>query len=99
MTDFFVYILECVDGSYYTGHTDNLEQRIAQHQSGQFDGYTANRLPITLAYSERYQSREAAFAAERRIKNWSRAKKQALITNDWAALKIAAQPPRERAAF
>ena len=45
---FWVYILRCSDGSYYTGHTDNLESRIAQHQSGECEGYTATRLPVEL---------------------------------------------------
>ena len=102
LADFHVYILRCTDGSYYTGHTDNLEMRIAQHQSGRFDGYTAARLPVALAYVERFQSREAAFAAERRIKNWSRAKKQALIDGDWQRLSALARPkaaPRAPAPF
>jgi len=97
MTDFFVYILRCTDGSYYTGHTDNIDLRLAQHQSGHFGGYTAVRLPVEVVFVERTQSREAAFASEQRIKGWSRAKKEALIASDWRALKEAARPPHERA--
>lgn len=96
MTDFYVYMLRCSDDSFYTGHTDNLDTRIAQHNAGHFGGYTAARLPVELVFNQRCQSREAAFAAEQRLKGWSRAKKQALINRDWAALKQAAQPPRAR---
>ena len=82
--DFHAYLLRCADGSYYAGHTDNLEQRIGQHQSGTLGGYTARRRPITLVWSERFASRDEAFAAERKLKGWSRAKKEALIAGDWA---------------
>jgi len=45
---FFAYMLRCADGTYYTGHTDNLDQRVAQHQSGDIQGYTFDRRPIEL---------------------------------------------------
>ncbi|XUU59670.1 GIY-YIG nuclease family protein [Erythrobacter sp. HA6-11] len=81
--DFYAYMLCCNDGSYYVGHTDDLEARIQQHESGALGGYTAKRLPVTLVWSETFPSRDEAFAAERQIKGWSRAKKQALIAGDW----------------
>ncbi len=81
--DFHAYLLRCNDGSYYAGHTDNLEFRMAQHASGALGGYTAQRLPVALVWSERFPTRDEAFAAERRIKGWSRAKKEALIAGDW----------------
>lgn len=81
---FWTYLLRCNDGSYYAGHTDNLEVRLAQHHSGALGGYTAKRLPVTLVWSENFATRDDAFAAERRIKGWSRAKKEALIAGDWA---------------
>ncbi|WP_120076435.1 GIY-YIG nuclease family protein [Aurantiacibacter odishensis] len=81
--DFRAYLLRCNDGSYYAGHTDNLEFRLVQHASGALGGYTAQRLPVTLVWSERFPTRDEAFAAERRIKGWSRAKKEALIAGDW----------------
>ncbi len=84
--DFHVYILRCNDGSYYTGHTDDLELRIAQHQSGALAGYTAKRLPVQLVWSESFSSRDDAFAAERQIKGWSRAKKKALIAGAWGLI-------------
>lgn len=82
--DFHAYLVRCADGSYYAGHTDNLEQRIGQHQTGLLGGYTARRRPVTLVWSERFATRDEAFAAERKLKGWSRAKKEALIAGDWA---------------
>ncbi|HUR40168.1 MAG TPA: GIY-YIG nuclease family protein [Verrucomicrobiae bacterium] len=87
--DFYVYILHCADGSYYTGHTDNLEKRIAEHESGLLPGYTHDRRPVTLAYSATFQTRENALAAEFQIKRWNRAKKAALIRGDWAGVSLA----------
>lgn len=81
---FWVYILRCGDNSYYTGHTDNLEQRIAQHQAGEMEGHTSSRLPVTLVFSEEFPSRQEALACERQIKGWSRRKKEAMIRGDWA---------------
>ena len=80
---FFAYLLRCNDGSYYAGHTDDLEQRMAQHRVGAFGGYTAKRLPVELVWSETFQTRDDAFVVERKIKGWSRAKKEALIAGDW----------------
>ena len=85
--DFYTYLLRCSDGKYYAGHTDNLEQRIAQHQSGAIGGFTSERLPVELVWSERFPDRDQAFAAERQIKGWSRAKKEALIAGDYEALR------------
>ena len=56
---------------------------MAQHQSGALGGYTAKRLPVTLVWSDTFPTRDEAFAAERRIKGWSRAKKEALVAGDW----------------
>ena len=95
---FWTYILHCADRSYYTGHTDDLEQRIAQHQSGALRGYTHDRRPVELVWSEEFPSRAEALAAELRIKNWSRAKKEALIAGDWDRLRHFARAPKERAA-
>ena len=83
---FWAYILLCNDGSYYTGHTDNLDLRIGQHQTGAYEGYTSKRRPVTLVWSQDFPSRLEALEAERRIKGWSRAKKEALIRADWGAL-------------
>lgn len=83
---FVVYLLKCADGSYYTGHTDNLEARIGQHQTGECGGYTSTRLPVELAWSQECPSREEALAAEVQIKGWTRAKKEALIRGDWDSI-------------
>ena len=93
---FWAYILRCADGKYYTGHTDNLEVRIAQHQMGGFSDFTSRRRPVQLVWSQEFPTRIDALEAERRIKPWSRAKKEALIRGDWAALSYYAKPPSER---
>lgn len=93
---FWIYLLHCADGSYYTGHTDNLEQRLAQHETGTFDGYTADRKPLRLVYSQELPSREEALAAEMQIKRWSRRKKEALIRGDFDGLRIAARKEFKR---
>jgi predicted GIY-YIG superfamily endonuclease/uridine kinase len=84
---FFVYILRCADGSYYTGHTDNLELRMAQHRAGEIPGYTQDRRPVDLAFSAEVGSRSEALERERQIKRWSRAKKEALVAGDWDGLR------------
>lgn len=83
---FHVYVLHCADGSYYTGHTDNLEARLSAHQNGAIPGYTYTRRPVALVYSEDFPSRQDAFERERQIKGWSRAKKAALFEKDWERL-------------
>lgn len=80
---FHCYLLRCAGGSYYTGHTDDLPRRFAEHQSGFFAGYTYKRRPVELAWSDAFQTRDDAKAAERQIKGWSRAKKEAPIAGDW----------------
>jgi len=93
---FWAYILRCSDGSYYTGHSDNLEFRLAQHQSGEGCDWTRRRLPVVLVWCENFSSRIDALEAEHRIKPWSRAKKEALIERDWKRLSHFARPPHER---
>jgi predicted GIY-YIG superfamily endonuclease len=83
---FWVYILRCADGSYYTGHTDNLEHRVSQHKSGEILSYTAIRRPIELVFSQECTTREEAIAAEQQIKGWSRKKKEAMMHGDWIAV-------------
>jgi len=88
----WLYILLCADNSYYTGTTrTELEMRVGQHQAGHFDGYTASRRPLRLVYSEYFDRIVDAIAAERKIKGWSRAKKEALIANDFARLRELSQ--------
>jgi tRNA/rRNA methyltransferase len=85
--DFYTYLLRCADGHYYVGHTDDLTSRIAQHQAGAIPGYTQKRRPVHLLWTDRFPDRDSAFAAERQIKGWSRAKKEALVRGDFDALR------------
>jgi putative endonuclease len=80
---FYVYMLLCSDDSIYVGHSDDLETRLIAHRTRHFSGYTAKRLPVRLIFHEQFATREEAFAAERRIKGWSRAKKLALARGEW----------------
>ncbi|MDI6746309.1 MAG: GIY-YIG nuclease family protein [Rhodocyclaceae bacterium] len=81
---FWVYILRCADGSYYTGHTDNLENRIGEHEAGAIPScYTFTRRPLQLVFSQDCATREEALAAEQKIKGWSRNKKEAMMRGDW----------------
>ncbi len=75
----WMYILECADGSYYTGSTNNLELRLAQHQRGEGANYTKKRLPVKLVYYEEYDRIDEAFYREKQVQGWSRKKKEALI--------------------
>jgi predicted GIY-YIG superfamily endonuclease len=93
---FWTYMLRCSDGRYYVGHTDNLELRIAQHQSGHLGGYTFNRRPIELVWNEYFQTRYEALSNERQIKGWSRAKKEALIRGDWGMVSQLARNRQNR---
>ena len=83
----YVYILRCSDGKYYVGSTrGGLERRIAQHNAGTFGGFTSNRRPVELMYCEEFDRIVDAIAAERRLKGWSRAKKEAYMRGDMDAL-------------
>jgi putative endonuclease len=82
-----VYMLRCADGSYYVGTTRGaLEDRVAQHNAGTFDGFTARRGPVIVVFEQEFERIIDAIAAERQVKSWSRAKKEALIGGDHAAL-------------
>lgn len=89
--DFWTYMLRCSDGSYYVGHTDDIDLRFVQHATGALGGYTAKRRPVTLVWSDRFPTRDEAFAAERRLKGWGRAKKEALIAGDWERVQMLAR--------
>jgi putative endonuclease len=84
-----IYILRCADGSYYTGTTRrSVEERVSEHALGLIKGcYTASRLPVELVFSEYYERVDEAIAAERCVKGWSRAKKEAMMRGDFAAQK------------
>lgn len=74
-----MYILECADGSYYTGSSNNLERRLQQHQNGEGANYTKKHLPVKLVYFEEFQRIDEAFYREKQVQGWSRKKKEALI--------------------
>ena len=84
-----VYILRCADGSYYTGtyRGENIATRVSEHNNAQYPhAYTSTRLPVTLVFSESFESIADAVATERRIKGWNRAKKTAMIEGRWTDL-------------
>ncbi len=77
----WMYILECADGSYYTGSTKNLERRLVQHQAGEGAKHTKKRLPVKLVYVEAFDRIDLAFYREKQVQGWTRKKKEALITS------------------
>jgi putative endonuclease len=74
-----LYILECADGSYYTGSTWEIERRLAEHEQGLAANFTRKHLPVKLVFAEEFDSMDDAFRREKQVQGWSRAKKRALI--------------------
>ncbi len=93
MKPFWVYMLRCADSSYYIGHTDDLELRVAQHTSGIVPGYTSGRRPVVLVYATDFTSRDEARERELQLKGWSRRKKEALVREDWSGIQGFARGP------
>jgi len=93
---FYAYILLCADNSFYTGHTEDLEIRMGEHEGGRYPGYTRRRRPVRLVWSQDFPTRHEALSAERQIKGWSRAKKQALIDGNWLLLAQLARNRQNR---
>jgi putative endonuclease len=84
----YVYILKCADGSYYTGITHDMDQRLEQHNQGtNEDSYTYVRRPVELVFCEMFNNYRLAIEWEKRLKGWSRKKKEALINGNWDKLK------------
>ena len=79
--DWYVYILECRDRSYYCGITNNLPQRLHRHNSGQGARYTRSRRPCALVYFEEYGSETTARRREAEIKRWRRPRKESLVAD------------------
>jgi putative endonuclease len=75
----YVYILECADGTYYTGSTRNLAKRLREHENFKGAHYTQKKHPVKLVYAETFKRIDLAFAREKQIQGWSHAKKRALI--------------------
>ena len=82
----WAYILKCTDKSYYVGCTTNLGNRLNEHKNKKFTGYTSSRLPVELVFSQEFNHINDAIKAERKIKKWSRKKKEALISGDYGLL-------------
>lgn len=79
---FYVYIVECADKTLYCGYTNNLEPRIDEHNSGKNGAkYTKTRRPVTLVYSEKFETKSEAMKREYQIKQLSRIQKQELINS------------------
>ena len=91
----YMYILECADGSYYTGSTKDLERRLWEHQNGLGANHTAKRLPVKLAYCEEYDRIDDAFFREKQVQGWSRKKKEALMVSDTKQIHLLAECKNE----
>ena len=92
MKTYFVYILQCADGSYYTGLTNNLGFRLEQHNSGTNPtSYTYSRRPVILAFNQDFSDVNQAILFEKKIKKWSAKKKKALIDGNFDLLQILAE--------
>jgi putative endonuclease len=89
----FVYMLRCADDSFYVGSAtgDDLWKRVTEHETGARPGYTYARRPVELVWSEHFDRITDAIAVERKIKGWSRKKKEALIKGDWSGIKLHAK--------
>lgn len=90
--EYWVYMLHCADGSYYTGVTNDLERRVQEHgNSSHRCSYTAGRLPVELVYAQQFPYILDAIAWEKHIKRWTRAKKRALIRGNEESLRYNAR--------
>ena len=88
MKPYYVYILRCRDASYYIGITNNLERRLEEHVGGiNKRCYTYSRRPLELVFYEEFSDPNKAIEYEKRLKGWSRKKKEALINSNWEQLK------------
>jgi putative endonuclease len=81
-----MYILECAGSSYYVGSTWDLERRLEEHSTGAGALYTSRRLPVRLVFTAEFDRIDDAYAFEKRVQNWSRRKRQALIEGRFADL-------------
>lgn len=77
-----MYIVECSDGTYYTGYTTDVERRVAEHNAGTAAKYTRGRRPVTLVHHETYETQSEAMKREHAIKTLRRAAKKRLVERD-----------------
>lgn len=87
----YTYILECADGSLYTGWTNHLKERVLTHNRGKGAKYTRTRRPVTLVYYEEFSTKEAAMSREWQIKQLSRAQKLKLIHQEEKKIELISQ--------
>lgn len=92
----FVYILQCSDGSFYVGSTNDVQARLEAHTRGQASSHTRTRLPVQLLRSEEHATEVAAVRRERQLKGWTRPKKQALIEGNLAELNRLSRSTQSR---
>ena len=86
---YYVYILKCSDNSYYTGITNNLDKRFSEHKLGKYkDCYAFKQRPLELVFNQEFNDVLQSIYFEKKIKKWTRLKKEALINNDWNMLQI-----------
>ena len=87
MKTYYVYILKCSDNTYYTGFTSNLKNRFFEHQQGKhIKSYTYKRRPLELVFYAEFSEAGFAIEKEKQIKKWSKAKKEALINDEYEKL-------------
>lgn len=92
MKSYYVYIAKCADDSYYTGVTNNLDRRLAEHNSGKdTSSYTYTRRPVEIVFSYEFNYIRQAIAFEKQVKGWSRKKKEAIIKDCRDCLKALAE--------
>ena len=87
MRTYYVYMLRCIDGTFYVGVTNDIERRFAEHCMGEHPGYTNTRRPLRLVYVGEFDRPGDAIAFEKRLKGWSHKKKRAFADQDWPLLK------------
>jgi len=93
--EFVLYILECADGSFYIGHTDDLDKRMEQHDQGKGCVYTATRRPLKLIHAQGFETRYEALTMERKLKGWGRAKKLAYMAGNWEVVSLPSKGKHE----
>ena len=94
----YMYILLCSNGQYYTGSTNDIERRLAQHQEGEGSNFTKKHLPVKLVYLEEFDNIKDAFYREKQVQGWSRKKKEALIKMQYDKLPELSRPSSLRQA-
>jgi putative endonuclease len=90
----YMYILECADRTLYVGSTWDLDRRLAEHNEGDGSAYTRHRLPVRLLYYENFDRISSAFAREKQVQGWGRAKRLALVKGQYEKLNPLSRKPK-----